>query len=486
MSETNNDSNIYEQTLAHVNTFSKPSELKITDMRFANLAGAPYPCVMLKLYTNQGLIGFGEVRDMASKTYALMLKGRILGENPCNVDKIFRRIKQFGYHGRQGGGVSGIEIALWDLAGKAYGAPVYQMLGGKFRDKMRIYCDTDADMTEDRTAGEAMGLALLERLKKGYTLLKMDLGIGLLRGKEGMLSYPLGYMEENAAYSKETFRKYPPLWGGGHAEARRMIRDITDIDDLADRIYARNNAYDRMRVLHPFTGVQITEAGLDYLEQYVADVRKIIGTKVPLALDHFGKIGVEEIIKLARRLEKYNIAWLEDPIAWCHIGQWKRLVDSTTIPVCTGEEIYLADNFLPLIESGGVGIVHPDALTSGGILETKKLGDLAQKFGVRMALHQAATPVHAMAAAHIGVATENCWACEFHANDVPWWDDLIVSRMKKPLIQEGFIDVPDLPGLGIDELNDDVIAEHISDFTPGLWEPTDEWNHEYSVDSIWN
>ena len=196
----------YEETLQYVNTCSKPSELRITDMRFANLAGAPYPCEILKLYTNQGIVGFGEVRDMASKTYALMLKGRILGENPCNIDKIFRRIKQFGFHGRQGGGVSGIEIALWDLAGKAYGIPVYNMLGGKFRDKMRIYCDTDADMTEDRTEGEAMGLALKKRLERGYTLLKMDLGIGLLAGKEGMLNYPIGYMEERAAYSKRRTR----------------------------------------------------------------------------------------------------------------------------------------------------------------------------------------------------------------------------------------------------------------------------------------
>ena len=121
-----------------------------------------YPCIMLKLYTNQGIVGYGEVRDMASKTYALMLKSRILGENPCNIDRIFRRIKQFGFNGRQGGGVSGIEMACWDIAGKAYGIPVYQMLGGKFRDKMRIYCDTDADITEDRSEGQAMGVTIKE------------------------------------------------------------------------------------------------------------------------------------------------------------------------------------------------------------------------------------------------------------------------------------------------------------------------------------
>jgi len=95
-------------------------------------------CSLMKIYTNSELVGFGEVRDAASKTYALMVKDRILGENPCNIDKIFRRIKQFGWHGRQAGGVCGIEVALWDIAGKAYDLPVYQMLGGKFRDKIRM------------------------------------------------------------------------------------------------------------------------------------------------------------------------------------------------------------------------------------------------------------------------------------------------------------------------------------------------------------
>ena len=106
------------------------------------VARAPMTCPLIRIDTNQGIYGLGEVRDGASKTYALMLKSRLLGENPCNVDKIFRKIKQFGFHGRQGGGVCGVEMALWDLAGKAYEVPVYQMLGGKFRDRIRCYADT--------------------------------------------------------------------------------------------------------------------------------------------------------------------------------------------------------------------------------------------------------------------------------------------------------------------------------------------------------
>src|SRR5881628_698292 len=125
------------------NTNSKPSDLKITDLRVLTVARAPMTCPLIRIDTNQGIYGLGEVRDGASKNYALMLKSRILNENPCSVDKVFRKIKQFGGHSRQGGGVCGVEMALWDLAGKAYNVPVYQMLGGKFRDRIRLYADTD-------------------------------------------------------------------------------------------------------------------------------------------------------------------------------------------------------------------------------------------------------------------------------------------------------------------------------------------------------
>ena len=99
------------------NTCSNPSELKITDIRFADIIGAPMHCTLMKIETNQGIVGLGEVRDGATRTYAEMLKSRLLGENPCDIDRLFRRIKQFGYHARQGGGVSGVEVALWELAG---------------------------------------------------------------------------------------------------------------------------------------------------------------------------------------------------------------------------------------------------------------------------------------------------------------------------------------------------------------------------------
>src|SRR5439155_3022190 len=181
-----------DAAVQNVNRSSSPSDLKITDLRVAVVKDAPFVCPLIRIDTNQEIYGLGEVRDGASKTYALFLKSRLLGENPCNIDKIFRKIKQFGGDSRQAGGVCGVEMALWDLAGKAYGVPVYQMLGGKFRDKIRCYADT----TESHDP-KVYGQRLKGRKEEGFTWLKMDLGIDLLHDTPGTLTHPLGLTERD-------------------------------------------------------------------------------------------------------------------------------------------------------------------------------------------------------------------------------------------------------------------------------------------------
>ncbi|MDR0910212.1 MAG: mandelate racemase/muconate lactonizing enzyme family protein [Spirochaetaceae bacterium] len=414
-------------------------DMKITDIRFTDLAGTPFHTIMMKVFTDKGIIGYGEVRDGATKTYALMLKHLLIGENPLDIDRLFRKIKQFGYHARQGGGVSGIEVALWDIAGKAYGVPVYQMLGGKFRDKIRCYCDTDV---EGKHTGKEMGEALKKRMAMGFTFLKMDLGIDMLIGVPGCLTAPLGFLD---IYKEE----------------------------------------DAQNIAHPFTGIRITEKGLDVLEQYVADVRSVIGSDVPLAIDHFGHLGTEDCIKLLHRIEPYNIAWAEDMIPWQMTHEYVRLRNATTVPICTGEDIYLTDGFRPLLEAHGVSVIHPDVLTTGGILETKKIGDLAQQHGVAMAIHMAETPIACMAAVHVAAATENFLALENHSVDIPWWSDLVYG-LPKPLVEKGFITVPDKPGLGIEGLNEELIAEHIHLDIPGQWEDTSAWDKDRSNNRLWS
>ena len=414
----------------NVNTNSKPSELRITDMRVVTIARAPGTDPIIRIDTNQDIYGLGEVRDGASKSYALMLKSRLLGQNPCNVDKLFRRIKQFGGNARQGGGVCAVEMALWDLAGKAYNVPVYQMLGGKFRDRIRCYADT-TESSDPKVYGER----LKKRRDDGFTWLKMDIGVDLVAKVPGALTMPIG-----------------------------------------------TNVAQGVNVQHMFTGMEITPKGIELMCDFVAQIRDIVGMDIPLSADHFGHIGVNSCIRLGKALEKYNLAWLEDMIPWQHTALLKQIADAVDIPILTGEDIYLKEGFIELCRNHAVDIIHPDLATSGGILETKKIGDAAQEFGVPMAMHFAGSPVSCMANVHCAAATENFLVLENHSVDVPWWSDL-VDGVEKPIVNKGFITVPDKPGLGI-TLNEEAIKQHL--FEPGYFEPTPQWNTERSHDRLWS
>ena len=439
----------------NINTVN-PSTLQITDVRFADIDGAPKRCTLMKVYTNQGLVGYGEVRDASSRTYAEILKSRILGENPCKVEKIFRRIKQFGGDSRQAGGVCAIELACWDIAGKAWGVPVWQLLGGRWRDRIRCYCDTDSE-----GGGRDMGQALKERMARGFTFLKMDLGIELVMDVPGALIAPLGYLD----YMKKM--KHVVQTPHGSIDPRAM----------------RGEAYDLFNTAHGFTGIHITEKGLDYLEKYMADVRDVIGWEVPIAIDHLGHIPYEDCVQLLRRLEKYHLSWAEDVLPWRNVEQWRQLHAATTTPLGTGEDIYLKEDFKPLLESHALAVVHPDLLTAGGILETKKVGDMAEDYGVQMNLHMAESPIACMAAVHVAAATRNFMALELHSVDVPWWGDLVKPALR---YDGGFIEVPTRPGLGIDDLNEDLILKHACPDFPPPWTPTTEWDHEWANDRRWS
>lgn len=415
-----------DAAVQNTNRSSSPTQLKITDLRVAVVTRAPFPCPIIRIDTNQGISGYGEVRDGASKTYALLLKSRILNENPCSIEKIFRKLRQFGGTGRMAGGVVAIEEALWDLAGKAYNVPVYQMLGGKYRDRVRGYCDTP-DSPDPKVFGERMK----KRIADGFTWLKMDIGIyGHLRGVPGAIMQPA-----NPERGKE----------------------------------------------HTMSGIEITQKGAEIMAEYIMKVREVVGWEIPISTDHFGTMGVNSIIKLAQAFEKCNLAWMEDVIPWYQTDLLKKVSDAVEVPICTGEDIYLQPGFETLCKEHAVDIIQPDLSTSGGILETKHIGDMAQKYGVPMAMHMAGSPVCAMANVHCAAATENFLVMENHSVDVPWWDTLI-DGVEKPILNKGYIQVPEGPGLGF-KLNEEAVKAHTEG---GYFEPTDEWNRERSQDNVYS
>jgi L-alanine-DL-glutamate epimerase-like enolase superfamily enzyme len=440
------------QVTSNVNRASNPSDLKITDMRYCILqldsdGGSRNP--IIRIDTNQGLSGYGEVRDAADERYALFLKSRILGENPCNVEMLFKIIKQFGSHGRQGGGVSGVEMALWDLTGKAYGVPCWQLLGGRYRDKVRLYSyvpvsgkgGPDMDIQKFRED-------IKERLEvQGFTWLKF----------------------------------YPSLQTIEH------IPGIT-VNSKFWSIPKYNDFMSYYRTKQPFTQQQITEKGLDALAEYVETVRNAIGYEVPLSADGFGNYDLNNCIRVGQALDKYRLAWLEDMLSWEMTEQCKVLTDSVNTPTLTGEDIYLKEEFIKICDAHSVDILHPDMATSGGILETKKIGDYAEEKGVAMAMHSSGSPILFMANVHCAAATQNFLALEMttQAVDNPWWENLVATTDGRKMVEKGFANVPlTAPGLGI-ELNEDEAKKHLYPTDKSFFKPTREWDDLRSSDHLWS
>ena len=427
MSATKEDQERLGKVENAINTNSRPSDLKITDMRLA-VVSSNYDYPIIRIDTNQDVYGIGEVRDAGHKENALQFKSILLDQNPCNVDMIFRYIKHFGNWGREGGGVSGIELALWDLIGKVYGVPCYQFLGGKYRDRIRLYADTPApsDTTPAGYAERVKG-----RLDLGLTFIKFDIRPSLFGEVEG------GYVGQPTQFEYRLGRRWNAPGTG--------------------------------------TGTKITDRGIARAVEVASAVREAVGWDISLCTDHFGHgyMTAKEVIRLGKAIEPVGLAWLEDPMPWWDIDGHKQVTDAIDVPTAAGEELYLWDGFREMIEKRAVDIVHPDLLTSGGMLETKKIADYAERYGLPTALHFAGSPIAFMANLHCAAAIPSFVALEHHGLDLPFWEDL-VTGLPDNYIEDGYVAVPEKPGLGVD-LNYEGIEANLR--FPGLFEPTDEWNN---------
>ena len=409
-----------------INSSSAAKDLRITDLRVSVVA-SNYDYPVIRLDTNQGIYGIGEVRDAGHKENVLQFKSMVLGQNPCNVDLIFRAIRWFGGPGREGGGVSGLELALWDLVGKIYGVPCWQFLGGKYRDRVRIYADTPAPK-DDSPEGYVSVVA--QRQALGINFIKFDVRPSLFEQCEGGL------------YGRATGYEYPLV---------------------------------RRRAPGSGPGARLSAKGIERVAEVVAAVREAVGPNTSLCIDHFGHgyLTVKEVIRLGHALEPFGLAWLEDPMPWWDIEAHKRVSDAIGVPIAAGEELYLLDGFREAIETRAFDVLHPDLLTSGGMRETKVIADYGERFGLPTALHFAGSPIAFMANIHCAAAIPSFVALEHHALDLPFWRDL-VTGLADGYLTDGYVAVPDLPGLGVD-LNYEAIEENLR--TPGtLFLSTEEWD----------
>jgi galactonate dehydratase len=363
-------------------------KLTIADVRTAEVMAHGYQ-LHVRVYTDQGLYGHGEGTDAVQGGVPLvaMFRRFLVGQDPLNVEAAFERIRTSGiFAGAQGGqyvaALSAVEAALWDLAGKALGLPVYQLLGGRVRDRIRVYCDSQ---TEDPNDPEAP--PKLQKIRDlGFTAVKID------------------------------------------------------IDD----------ARDPMR----WDAVNWTAstAEIDHMLAKIAFVRKAFDTRVDLAVDMHGRYDLPTGKRVAREVEAFKLLFLEEPVPPENIDAMREVRASTSTPICCGENLFLRHGFRELLEQRAADIIMPDLQKCGGLLEGRKIADMAHTYYVPFAPHCVVSPIGTMASCHVCAAVPNFLVLEWH-----WIQRLELWRsfvQEGEIIDKGFITLPERPGFGV-EMNEE-------------------------------
>ncbi len=395
--------NEYVKAIDKAPKSSAPSDLKITDLKAGYIRGGH--SLFVKIYTNQDIVGHGEGVDATPGTYHLVksMGQRLKGQNPLNVNRLFEQIRKSGFfEGGQSGMfvavLTAVETALWDIAGKALGVPVYQLLGGKYRDTVRVYMDT-ALYQNQLPKPEDFAKAAREAVDMGFTAVKFDLD------------------QANDPNKYDRFN-----WTASPAEIQRM--------------------YDQM-----------------------AAARKEVGPKIDICADMHGRYDAVTGEKAAKILEPLNLMWLEEPIPAENTDAYKKITDSTSTPICAGENHYLAYGFRPLLEKGAVDIIMPDLQKCGGLGEGQRIANLANLYYVPFAPHMVASYLGAMACAHVCASVPNFmimeWQIYFHKE--PMYKEIV--KFEGEMVEKnGFIKVRDVPGIGV-EINEEGMKKYA---TPGI------------------
>ena len=395
--------------------------MKITDLKCTVLGQNP----VVRLTTDEGISGYGEVEASKSylKPHILFYRDFVLGEDPTNVERVMLKIRRWGGFKPWGSAVSAIEMALWDIAGKAAGLPVYKLLGGKIRDKVRVY-KTGMCFPLEGISPEAHAKCMAqtkEAMEERFTIIKH--GVAFHSNMPGQVpNFSYGDMQIDTGGTKRG---------------------------------------------------PMTERGLNHVIDCVRAVKEVLGDEVGLALDCGPGCTIPDAIRLAQALEPLNVMWCEDMITgdytpYVLADLYRELTRSTSTPIHTGEQIYLRQNFKDLIEKRAVDIVGPDPCDVGGIAELKWVAEYADLHGILIAPHGVLDGLVGLAALVQVAATlpQNYIAFEYPRADPKWWYD-IVEGLPDPIVVDGFIEVWDRPGLGVEfnvEAARRYLAEEDKDF----------------------
>ncbi len=392
--------------------------MKITRCSTA-VVEANYDYTFVRIHADNGLYGTGECFFAPGLTHALReMFPLLLNRDPRDVDRLARLLWRKGSGAGAVAGylynaVSGIETALWDLVGKSAGLPAWQFLGGRFRDSVRVYADCHAG---DNI--ESWGPMLTER--------SPDWLEEVLRGQP----------RHAERYDPKMYRN----------RARQMVAAGFDVlkFDIDSLVVLTGDELHR----------PLQRREIELMVECVAAARAGAGENVDLAIDCHWRFSPNEAVRIARELAPFQLLWLEDPCPPENIRDVAEIRSLGICPILTGENLNRRHGFQDLISARAVDLVAPDIQKCGGMLEAKRIGELAELQGMRFAPHNIASPLGTLASAQVCATLPNFVALEFHGSDVPFWSDLITRPdIVGPLIQNGEIRITDAPGLGC-ELNE--------------------------------
>jgi galactonate dehydratase len=376
--------------------------MKITSVKTAATRGHGMH-LWVRVETDEGITGTGECVHGGTQAIAIIeyLAPRLIGRDPFQIDALFEELRRS--HVFDGGtagalitALTGIEIALWDLKGKALGAPVYSLLGGKFRDKVRVYADCQVEPGMEFSEVEQVVAEVAER---GFTALKIDVDIGAYTGKRIHSTDPL-------------FDRFN--YTAGEREQERMV-------ELVDM------------------------------------VTRAAGKDIAVAADVHTRLDVPSAIRLAKALEPYHLLWLEEPVPPENIAAMREVKRATSTPICAGENLYLRHGFRDLIEQQAVDIIMPDIPKCGGLSECRKIANMAELYYMPFAPHNVSSPLGTMASAHVCASVPNFLVLEFHWLHRDYWTTITAD--KEDIIKGGYITISERPGIGV-ELDEAVAREH--------------------------
>lgn len=377
--------------------------MKITAIKTAATVGHGMH-LWVKVETDAGITGLGECVHGGTQAIAIIeyLEPKLIGRDPFAIDAIFEGMRRgHVFDGGTGGALvtalTGIEIALWDLKGKALGVPLVELMGGKFRNKIWVYADCEIDPGMDF---DAIKQVVDEVLVRGFTAIKVDIDIGAYSTTRGTQTF--------------TVAKDPFNHSAGQIEHERMI-------ELVDM------------------------------------VTRAAGKGVSVAVDIHTRLDVASAIRVVRDLAPYHLMWIEEPVPPENIAAMREVKLHSKNPICAGENLYLRHGLRELIEKQAVDIIMPDLPKCGGLSEGRKSANMAELYYIGFAPHNVASPIGTLASAHVCASVPNFLVLEYHWLHRPYWISII--KEKTDIIKAGYITLPDAPGIGV-TLDEDVARQY--------------------------